>query len=98
MMSMWKKISLGILTAFFMVMTIGLIGWIGFQEHVRLALKSLQQEFSSHVPSIDPAQQELLAAQEADHAVIETATEARQVVSHIEGLLRSLEEDNIPTE
>lgn len=95
---MWKKISLGILTALFFSLTIGAIGWIGFQERIRLALKSLQHEMISSSPPETGTDQEAVSTQEADHAVVETKTEAEQVIDHLEGLLRSLEDDNVPTE
>lgn len=95
---MGKKIILGIFSALLLSSTVGLIGWIGFQERLRLALQKFQEDTLEVTSKEDDVQQEILTSQEADHSVVETGVEAKQVVAHLEGLLRSLEDDNIPTE
>lgn len=90
-MSMWKKIALTLSIAGMIVASIAVIGWITFQEKIRLAV----QEYKADQQSIQTLDKDPSAS---DHAVIETKEEAMTVVKQLEGLLRTLEENNIPTE
>lgn len=94
---MWKKVGLSALIVLLLIASAGMIGWIGFQEKIRLAVKALQAE------QLLPKESEqdrttTTNPQFVDHSIVETKAEADEVVKHLEGVLRTLEEDNVPTE
>lgn len=91
---MWKKVSLGILIALFFLGSIAMIGWIGFQERLRLALQSFEQEEKKQEADLP----QVTNQESADYSRIETKREAEEVVKRLEGFTRTLEEDNLPSE
>lgn len=91
---MWKKVSLGILIALFFLGSIAMIGWIGFQERLRLALQSFEQEEKKQEADLP----QVTNQESVDYSRIETKTEAEEVVKRLEGFTRTLEEDNLPSE
>ena len=91
---MWKQVSLGILIALFFLGSIAMIGWIGFQERLRLALQSFEQEEKKQ--EVNSSQ--VMDQENIDYSRIETKKEAEEVVKRLEGFTRTLEEDNLPSE
>lgn len=91
---MWKKILLIAVIALLVLGSVAMIGWIGFQEKIRLAVRSFEKEQGEEQEVVrtesDPS--------EKDHTVVETKKEAVDVVGHLEGIMRTLEEDNLPNE
>ncbi len=92
---MWKKVALGIIITVFFLGSIGMIGWIGFQERIRLTMQSLEQNKQEEGQSADNSH---VDSQAEDHTRIETRGEAEEVMRRLEGFARTLEEDNLPTE
>ncbi len=94
-MTRLKQIGLAVLITLMFVGSGAMIGWIGFQEHFRLLARSFQQEAAE----VDEAQARAEEAQALqDHSVIETPSEAEQVLELLEGRLRALERDDLPEE
>lgn len=93
---MWKKLSLGVLIALFFLGTLAMIGWIGFQERIRLAVQSLEQDGEEAKTQTDEREEKDPKLE--DHTQIETKEEAEKVIKRLEGFTRTLEEDNLPTE
>lgn len=91
----FKKAALGLATTFFVVGSVAMIGWIGFQEHFRLLARSFQKEFSHQSQATD-AENETKAL--ADRTIIETPAEAGMLIDTIEGRLAGLEADGLPEE
>lgn len=93
---MWKKLSLGVLITLFFLGTLAMIGWIGFQERIRLAVQSLEQDGEETKTQTDEREEKDPKLE--DHTQIETKEEAEKVIKRLEGFTRTLEEDNLPTE
>ncbi len=93
---MWKKLSLGIMIALFFLGTLAMIGWIGFQERIRLAVQALEQDGEETKAQTDEMKE--ADPKSEDHTQIETKEEAEKVIKRLEGFTRTLEEDNLPTE
>ena len=89
---MWKKILLGIIVLIFLVTSLGMIGWIGFHEKLRLTVKALQRE--SDAQSNDHSQASL--SFDTDHSVIENKAEALFVLDELQKQSQELRSDNLP--
>lgn len=88
-MSMWKKIALTLSISLLVLASLSVIGWITFQEKIRLAVQDYQskQQLSHSQPS---------GTQSSEQPVLETTTEANEALKRLEGWLRTLEENNVP--
>lgn len=75
--------------------SIGVIGWIGFQEHFRLLARSLQRENAQNQFQVkkDSHDQKM-----QDRSVIETKQEAKLFIGELQGGLTGLENDDLPEE
>lgn len=75
--------------------SIGVVGWIGFQEHFRLLAHSLQKE---DVQNQFQAKKDSNNQKMQDRSVIETKHEAKLFIGELQGGLTGLENDDLPEE
>lgn len=88
-----KKIILSIGIFLLLAGSIGVIGWIGFQEHFRLLARSFQKESTRFQLQ---SQQDAADQKFEDHSVIETKREAQVFVNDLLGRSTGLENDDLP--
>lgn len=94
-MSMLRKFGLLFITTLLIFGSVAVIGWIGFQEHIRSLARSFSRE---QVAQETVAEDEAKAKALADHSTVESREEATAIVDTLEQRLSSLENDDLPEE
>lgn len=89
---MWKKILLVVIVLIFLTASLGVIGWIGFHEKLRLTVRALQKESEAQ---LEQHSQPALPFDD-NHSIIENKAEALFVLDGLQKQSQELQSDNLP--